>query len=304
MLFRSFQEAKKFAADVIEGFAVTGIVSENGKVAGIKGIRAGEKEGKIFRAKIVVGADGANSVVARETGLAKFQPNHHASAIRVYYKNIKGLVNKLEVYFFDNIMPGYFWIFPLENGMANVGVGMSTDVIQKRKTNLQELMLNEIKTNPLLAERFKDAQMVEGSLRGWNLPLATAKRKMYGNGFVLLGDAASLIDPFTGEGIGNGLVSAKTASKVINDAIMKGNYSEKVLSEYQREMWKIISEYIKYSSLMQIAGKFKWLFTRAFKKFVNNKHFQDMVTVAFNDSSKRKKFSFWTTVKLLIKLIF
>mgnify|MGYP001596390103 CR=1 FL=1 len=100
-------------------------------------------------------------------------------------------------------------------------MGMSTDVIQKRKANLQELMLNEIKTNPLLTERFKDAQMVEGSLRGWNLPFGSIRRKMYGNGFVLLGDAASLIDPFTGEGIGNGMLSAKVASIVINEAFKK-----------------------------------------------------------------------------------
>ena len=298
-----FQQTKKLV-DVKEGFAVTGLIFENNQVVGIKGMDADTKQEMTFKAKVVVGADGANSVVAREVGLREFKPEHHASAIRVYYKNVKNLTTKLEIFFFDSIIPGYFWIFPLENNMANVGIGMLTSEVQRRNINLQAAMFKEIENNPVLVERFKDAELVEGSIRGWNLPLATGRRKLYGNGFVLLGDAGSLIDPFTGEGIGNALISAKIASKYIDEAIKAGDYSGKILKKYHDELWKIIGDEIKYSFLLQIAGKFKWLINRIFRKCVKSKDLRDLLSMSFASKEKQEKLSIWFGLRLAFKLIF
>lgn len=299
-----FQNAKSLV-DSIEGFTVTGLIFENNKLVGIKGVDSETKQEKIFKSKIVVGADGATSVVAREVGLAEFKPEHHASALRVYYKNVKELSPNLELYFFDSLRGGYFWIFPLENNLANIGLGMSTNSVQKNKINLQELLFREIQNNPILTVRFKDAEMVEGSLRGWNLPLVTSRRKIYGNGFVLLGDAASLIDPFTGEGIGPALVSAKIASQVIKEALEKGDFSEKILKKYQKEMWRVyIEPYMKYNLLVKILGKFKWILNRAIKKLENDESFKQLLTMSLSDKDKRGKFTVWTGINLLLKVIF
>ncbi len=298
-----FEKAKELV-DVLEEFSVTDLIIENSKVMGVKGINLKTKEGIICKAKVVVGADGANSVVASKLGLNKFEPKHRASALRVYYKNISAVSKKLELYFLDNIMPGYFWIFPLENGQANVGIGMVVSEMQNRKISLQELMLNEIKTNPLLTERFKDAQMVEGSLRGWNLPLATAKRKMYGNGFVLLGDAASLIDPFTGEGIGNGMLSAKVASIVINEAFKKNDYSEKILEHYDKLLTKEIGKELKASYTLQGIGnfifRFKWFRNFLYKKVIKRPALISAISASFSYDNTDKP----SPLKLLKEFIF
>ena len=81
--------------------------------------------------------------------------------------------------------------------------------------------------------RFSDAKPLEKPV-GWNLPLGRIKRKSYGDGFMLLGDAAGLIDPFTGEGIGNAMVSAKYAIQVASQAKKMNNYSKSLLSKYER----------------------------------------------------------------------
>ena len=69
------------------------------------------------------------------------------------------------------MLPGYFWIFPMPNGVANVGVGILSDVVRSKKINLRERMLNAIKNNPNIRERFKDAELVDKIL-GWGLPMA------------------------------------------------------------------------------------------------------------------------------------
>ncbi len=148
-----FQHAKKFAT-IIEEFRVTDLISENGFVVGVKGIDMATKGQKEFRAKIVVGADGAQSIVAKKVGADAIDPEHYVIAIRAYYENIdytkiEDWKEKIEIHFIDEVLPGYFWIFPLENNMANVGVGMLMSDLNKRKVKLQESMFNAIKENKL-----------------------------------------------------------------------------------------------------------------------------------------------------------
>ena len=75
----------------------------------------------------------------------------------------------------------------------------------------------------MFKERFANAKLT-GEIKGWTLPLGSKKRKAAFNGAILLGDAASLIDPFTGEGIGNALTSAKIAAPVIEKAFKEKNF--------------------------------------------------------------------------------
>jgi len=298
-----FESARKFAT-ALEGFNITGLIFENNQVVGIKGMDADTKQEMTFKAKVVVGADGANSVVANKNGLNKFESKHRASALRIYYKNVKDLSTKFEVFFFDTMMPGYFWIFPLENNMANVGSGMLVSEMQKRKISLQDMTLKEIQNNPILAERFKDAELVEGSIKGWNLPFGSFHRKLYGNGFVLLGDAGSLIDPFTGEGIGNAMYSAKVAAQVIDEAIKANDYSERILKKYDKLLWKEIGKELKTSYMLQVIGtallKFKWLRRFLFKKAAKKQSLINAVSAAFLYGDDAKKPSPWTLLKDLI----
>src|SRR3989344_9562263 len=96
-------------------------------------------------------------------------------------------------------------------------------------------MLNELKTNPLFKERFANAEPVS-EVKAWNLPFGSKRRKNHGNGFVLIGDEASLIDPFTGEGIGNAMASGKLAANATHAAFAKNDFSEASLAKYERDL--------------------------------------------------------------------
>ena len=153
-------------------------------------------------ARILILSNGAHSNFSRhQAGLEK-DPKHHAGAVRAYYKNVKGMHPDgfIELHFLKEINPGYFWIFPLPGGHANVGLGMRSDYISKKKYNLRDGFQNAIANHPMLKERFKDAELTD-KVTGFGLPLGSKKRPISGDCFMLVGDAGHLIDPFTGEGI-------------------------------------------------------------------------------------------------------
>jgi len=242
-----FRNAKR-KCEVLEGQEVIDLLSENGKVAGVK-----TKDGKEFFAKLVVGADGATSVVARKTGCASIMPKHYCSAVRAYYSGIRGLRGNIEIHFLPESMPGYFWIFPLCADKANVGVGMLLSEITKRKVNLNAVLQECLKSRRF-GGRFDFAKL-KGEVKGWSLPLASARRKCAGNGFILLGDAASLIDPFSGEGIGNGMKSAAIAADVLGEKLAAGEITEEDCLAYERALWKEIGPDVETSYRMQRLGR-------------------------------------------------
>lgn len=249
-----FLRAKK-SCEAIEGAEVTDVIFDGGRAVGVKAkTPSGEKE---FFAKVIIGADGANSVVARKTGCAKILPRHTCSAMRGYYSGISGLRGNVEIHFLPECMPGYFWIFPLSKDRANVGVGMLVSDISSKKINLSRVLEACLK-NPRFAGRFDSAKL-DGEVKGWSLPLASARRRCAGNGFVLLGDAASLIDPFSGEGIGNGMKSASIAAEALAPAIARGNVLEADCLEYEKRIWADIGADVETSYSMQKLGSQSWL---------------------------------------------
>lgn len=289
-----FQHAKKYAT-VMENTAVAEMLVENGAVVGVK-----TQSGQEFRAKVVVGADGAQSVVARKTGAVEIPKEHHCTALRVYYKNIKNLTPNIELHFVNSILPGYFWIFPLEDGIANVGIGMVTKDMQDKKINIQKSMFDAIQNDPLFKDRFAGAETM-GPVKGWTLPFGSYHRKPYGNGYVLVGDAASLIDPFTGEGIGNAMTSGLIASQVIDEALSAGDVSEKKLREYDERLWHEIGDELKTSKSLQNMGKHKLLLNLVVGKAASSPRVREQISGMLSNEKSKKQF---TGPLFYLKLLF
>ncbi len=280
-------QARQAGAEIWTGATVTGLLREGGKVVGVTVKRNGKEEE--VRAPITVGADGAYSVVVRELGMDQLHEKHYVAGLRWYWEGVTGFheLNHIEIHFVEESIPGYFWIFPMADGRANVGVGMLSSVIKKRDIKLKPL-LRQLVEHPRFKERFANARPLDG-IRGWGLPLGSKPRTMAGDGWLLLGDAASLIDPFTGEGIGNAMVSAEKAAGWTAKAKEANDYSAAFLRGYQRDVLDYLGHELKLSHAMQRLGRWKWLLNKVIEKAARSPEVADAISQMFDDEEERSK---------------
>jgi menaquinone-9 beta-reductase len=203
-----------------------------------EGVQIETTDGQQATAKVIVGCDGAHSVVAKKLAEFKVDRRHYSGATRQYFRNIKGLEgNALEVYFLKDYLPGYFWIFPLSRNEANVGFGMLSETISKRSIDLKKSMQQIISEIPEVAARFDDAEPLE-TIKGFGLPLGSKRYNLSGNRFLLCGDAASLIDPFSGEGIETAMESGLYAARHIMKCIKQNDFSAEALAPYDKQVYQ------------------------------------------------------------------
>jgi len=282
-----FNEARAAGAETIENFFVTDLIRDQDRVTGIIGKEKGSAEEFRFNAPVVLGADGYNSMVARKLNLYQHDPRHWVVALRCYYENVAELTDQIELHYVDEVIPGYFWIFPLENGYANVGIGMLHKYIKDRDIDLREALENSIKS-PYFRDRFKDAKALEKPI-GWNLPVGSIRRRSYGNGFMLLGDAAGLIDPFTGEGIGNAMYSAKYAIQTILEARKTNDFSTHFLQQYEDGLWQAIGNELKVSTKLQKIGRYRPLLNFVVNKAASNPEVSNIIAGMLANEVPRKR---------------
>ncbi len=252
-------------------------------------------------ARIIIGADGDKSYVRKALLNNNTSSKAYCVGLRAYYKGVTGLheQNYIELHFLPELLPGYFWVFPLANGLTNVGVGMMSDKIKKKKVNLREEMLRAIKYNPNISPRFTNAALV-GKIQGCGLPMFMKRQPLSGGNFLLTGDAASLIDPFTGEGIGNALFSGMLAASAVIESLKAGKYDAAFFKEkYDDVLFKRIGDELKMSLLLQKLSNYPWLFNFVVQKAHKSPTLNSALTSMFTDLDLRKQLrkpSFYTKI--------
>jgi geranylgeranyl reductase family protein len=243
-----------------------------------------------FESDLIIAADGAHSVVSKNIGEIKVDKKHHSAGLRVYYENVTSFheENFIELHFFKDILPGYLWIFPLADNKANVGIGMLSSVVSKKKVNLKQVLNKLITTHPNLKERFKDATALE-TVKGYGLPLGSKKRTISGERFLLTGDAAALIDPFSGEGIANAIRSGRVAAEHAVKCCEQKNFSAAFNKDYDKEIYRRMWNEFKISRTLQTIITYPWAFNFAVKKAKQSKYLQQFLIEALASVEKKKK---------------
>lgn len=281
------EEVKKHSqALVMEDFEVVDYARENNlwKVSALNNSTE-------IHSPLLLIADGAHSAFTKKIAGHIIDKEHHAAGLRAYYENVEGLdpENFIELHFIKSLLPGYFWIFPLPNGGCNVGLGIRSDIVGKKRMNLKKELQNIIENDPVISQRFKNARPVD-KVYGWGLPLGSVKRKLSGDGYMLLGDAASLIDPFTGEGIGNAMLSGYIAAEICQNALENNDYSETALAGYDEKIFRRFWSEFNLSRKLQELSMKKWLFNFVINRAVSNKTLSETISCMFVDLDVRERF--------------
>ncbi len=214
-------EASKF---LYEGTRIAGILAKQGN------------HPAEFRGRVVIGADGVYSRLAREISVRGRTFRDYSFAVRAYFDQVDGLNRHIEIHCERLLLPGYGWIFPTGPDSANVGVGIASSYLKKK---VMKELFHEFIDSPNLRERFRRARISERGLKGSLIPMGGFGRRRSYRNVLLLGDAGGFADVLTGEGIYHALRGGECASEAVHQGLSARGGGERV-GEIYDGLWKKI----------------------------------------------------------------
>jgi geranylgeranyl reductase family protein len=210
--------------------------------------RVTANDGTEFDTEIIVGADGVNSTIAKNTGLRKMGTDKGVCILQEFEVDEKTMDEYFKksrhcyVHSRFKTVSGYGWVFPKKEHL-NIGFGIiQVDKTQDQKLNLLECYkeyLTLLKEKNLVPQHLKETPVKGGAL------LTHPLEKTYGNRLLLVGDAAGFINPLSGEGIYYAMSSGQIAAEIIAEALEKKQTTEDFLSKYQTQWQKDFGKDIK-----------------------------------------------------------
>ena len=216
-------------AEVVLGAAVTAVRPGSVTVAGPHGRQD-------LRARIVVGADGAHSSVARAVGVARPVRGRPRVGLSYHLPDPRGdvpLDARLRI-----VRDGYVGIAPVPGGRVNVGIVLGpswgSTLRSEGAAAVARQIARGVPATPDDPVPWRDAEPCEPVAGAWPLGIRVTRRS--GPGWFLVGDAAGFLDPFTGEGIHRAIVSAELAAPAIAAALRGGPDAARAAAAYDRAM--------------------------------------------------------------------
>ena len=235
-------EAAREGAQVLVGAEATAM-SRNGNARWHVQVKERGRE-DVYRARVVIGADGVETMVGRWAGLDTRVPARDMESCAQYVlQGIDVNPNAIYMQFGTAIAPGgYAWIFPKAVGIANVGLGVVA--LKSDGRNARQYL------DDWIARRFPKGVRTGYTVGG--VIVHTTIKKTYGDGVMVAGDAAHMINPLSGGGINNAMKAGRLAGRTAAAAIRANDTSARQLSQYHAAWMDLLGEdHLKYYRIKQ-----------------------------------------------------
>ena len=230
-----------------------------------------------LKADVVIGADGAYSLIAREAGLPiSTDPLDYGVGYQFEMVNVDHDPEYVDMYLGEDIAPGtYAWIIPKGKDVANVGTGVRAPFMQKGMS-IRDYQRNLIQNHPIASKKLKNA--VPTALKAGNIPVGGPIERTTTDRVLVVGDAGGHTIPTVGGGIPSGMIIGKIAGQVAAARVVDG----KPLSDFDAA-WKEQMGDVLYTSLrlrkmsdvvfrskrmIDVVTKLDWLTKDTISKFV------------------------------------
>lgn len=295
-------EAEKAGALIISNTVVREPLMENGKVIGVKTDRP---DGDVF-ANCVIATDGVNSLFAKALGLRK---KIKSDAVAIAVKEVIGLDENVindrfnikgeegvTIEMTGSYFNGETMAFLYTNKKSvSLGVGMVLKDVIKNKINPNDL-IEHLKKHPSVAPLIAGGETKE--FLAHLIPEGGYKEmpKLVGNGVMIAGDAAMMVDAIHREGSNLAITSGKFAAETYLEASKKGDFSEKALSLYVKKLQDsfVLKDLKKYKGVPDLLQTNKRLLSQ-YPKLLNRAAFEMLNVDGVPIKDKEKQI--WKTVK-------
>ncbi|MDT7847432.1 NAD(P)/FAD-dependent oxidoreductase [Streptomyces justiciae] len=223
--------ARELGAYVVEEATVKETIEEDGRVVGVRYALRGLNGIQEARASLVIDASGQARVIGRKYSEVNWHDQLQNVAVWTYFDNCHRLPgDEWSNILIEGIKDGWFWGIPIDKGVFSVGYVTRSATASASDKALEDLFVSEVEQTTKLKEILKDAHQTSGyrTARDWSY----TNERFYGNGWVLVGDAAAFVDPLFSTGVALATMAGSTLSKIVDKILQHPEIEEKALDRY------------------------------------------------------------------------
>lgn len=233
------RHAQAQGAQLLERTRVTGVLRHEQRTDRVCGVTIETADGEpaTVMAPIVVAADGAGSTLGKAVGLHRLADRPMAVAARTYWESPASKDEWMSS-FLDledpdgNLLPGYGWIFPLDDGTINVGLGLLNTARNFRSVNYRQVL--EQWAAGIAPEWGTGTDAQRGRIMTSPIPMGFNRVPLHRGGLLLVGDSGGMVNPFNGEGISYAMEAGRLAAELSAAALETS--STAVLDRYDAQL--------------------------------------------------------------------
>ncbi len=219
---------------VHQGIKVTDVAFRPG---GASLVRARGEDGseRSWQAGYVVDASGRSALLSTRLGLKERNAKHNSAAVFGHFKNALRRAGRDEgnigLYWFEH---GWFWMIPLADGAMSVGAVCWPDYLKTRRGGLDAFLWETIQLCPGVARRLEGAELLQPATATGNYSYWS--KRMWGDGYLLLGDAYAFIDPVFSSGVYLAMHNATLAVDAVDSCLREGRTATAALRHFEKRV--------------------------------------------------------------------